>query len=74
MPEDKTVHELVKLVSGMDEKINHVSRTVDQNTKDIKELRDHVAMGKGGLKVIVWVGGLIVAIATAVKLYIDGPH
>ncbi len=72
MSEDKTVQELVKLVSGMDEKINHVSRTVDLNTKDIKELRDHVAMGKGGLKVIVWVGGLIAAIATAIKLYLEG--
>ena len=52
----------------IDEKLNHIHRDLEQNTKDITELKQQVAMGKGGLKVIFYVGALVTAIIGFLKL------
>jgi len=52
----------------IDEKLNHIHRDLEQNTKDITELKQQVAMGKGGLKVIFYVGALVTAIIGILKL------
>ena len=50
------------------QKLDHIHKDVDQNTKDIVALKEQVAMGKGGLKVIFYVGGLISIIVGALKI------
>ena len=52
----------------IDEKLNHIHRDLEQNTKDITELKQQVAMGKGGLKTIFYVGAAITAIIGFLKL------
>ena len=44
------------------EKLKHIHKSVEKNSKDIGELKEQMAMGRGGLKVIAWVGGLVAAI------------
>ena len=50
------------------EKLDHIHKDVEQNTRDIVALKQQVAMGKGGLKVIFYVGGLISIIVGALKI------
>jgi hypothetical protein len=52
----------------INEKLNHIHKDLEQNTKDISELKQQVAMGRGGLKVIFYVGAVITAIIGILKL------
>tara|TARA_B100001939_G_scaffold202512_1_gene174079 strand:+ start:1021 stop:1245 length:225 start_codon:yes stop_codon:yes gene_type:complete len=52
----------------INEKLDHIHKDVEQNTKDIAQLKDQVAMGRGGLKVIFYVGGLISIILGGLKI------
>lgn len=65
------VQVLMQMMHDMNGKLSHVSKTVEKNSDEIKQLRDQVAMGRGGLKVILWAGGVISAITAAVSLYFD---
>ena len=50
------------------QKLDHIHKDVEQNTKDIVALKEQVVMGKGGLKVIFYVGGLVSIIVGALKI------
>ena len=52
----------------INEKLNHIHKDLEQNTKDISQLKDQVAMGRGGLKVIFYVGAVVTAIIGILKL------
>ena len=52
----------------INEKLNHIHKDLEQNTKDITELKQQVAMGKGGLRVIFYIGALVTAIIGILKL------
>ncbi len=61
-----TVHSIT--LKHINEKLDHIHKDLDQNTKDIVELKQQVAMGKGGLRVIFYVGALVTAIIGILKL------
>jgi len=44
------------------ERMNNILKSIDEMKKEIKSLRQDVSMGKGGLKVILALGTLIVGI------------
>ena len=44
------------------ERMNNILKSIDEMKKEIKSLRTDVSMGKGGLKVILAIGTLIVGI------------
>lgn len=67
MPKKKTTVQSITL-KHINEKLDHIHKDLDQNTKDIVELKQQVAMGRGGLKVIFYVGGLISIIVGALKI------
>ena len=50
------------------EKLDHIHKDVEQNTKDIVELKQQMAMGRGGLKVIFYIGGVLSIIIGALKI------
>lgn len=52
----------------INEKLDHIHKDLEQNTKDIAQLKDQVAMGRGGLKVIFYVGAVVTAIIGILKL------
>ena len=53
------------------QKIDHLHKDVETNHKDIIALKEQVAMGKGGLKVIFWLGAIVGAILTTLKITKD---
>ena len=50
------------------QKLDHIHKDVEQNTKDIVQLKAQVAMGRGGLKVIFYIGAVISIILGALKI------
>ena len=44
------------------ERMNNILKSIDEMKREIKSLRQDVSMGKGGLKVILAVGTLVVGI------------
>ena len=44
------------------ERMNNILKSIEEMKREIKSLRQDVAMGKGGLKVILAVGTVIVGI------------
>ena len=44
------------------ERMNNILKSIEEMRKEIKSLRQDVAMGKGGLKVILAIGTLVVGI------------
>ena len=52
----------------INEKMDHIHKDIDRNTKDIVELKQQVAMGKGGIKVIFYIGAIVSIIIGALKI------
>jgi len=44
------------------EKIDALTKIVEGNSRDIVELNKIINIGKGGVRVLVWVGTLVIAI------------
>jgi len=40
-------------------KLKHIHKDVEENSKDIKELQQQISMGKGGVRVLIWVGSIL---------------
>jgi hypothetical protein len=57
----KSVKSAVTLTS-IQFKLCNIQKTLEENTQDIKTLKEQIAMGKGGVKVIVWMGGILTAV------------
>ena len=45
-------------LARLEEKVEHIHTVSCQNAAEIKSLRTQMAMGKGGLKVLLWIGGI----------------
>ena len=50
------------------EKLDHIHKDVEKNTRDIVALKQQVAMGKGGIKVILYIGAIVSIIIGALKI------
>jgi len=44
------------------ERMNNILKTLEEMKREVKSLRQDVSMGKGGLKVILAIGTLVVGI------------
>lgn len=57
-----SVDDLLVKMTKLEEKIDHIQKVTDEQKQDIKKLSEQVNMGKGGLKIVMWLGGIIVAV------------
>lgn len=57
----KKIEVLITQVNVLQEKINHISDTVEKQSKDIADLNKRMNMGAGGIKAIALFGGIIIA-------------
>ena len=63
-----TVHSIT--LKHINEKLVHIHKDIDRNTNDINSLKEQVAMGRGGVKVIFWLGAILGAAFTLMKLWV----
>lgn len=62
---DVSTAELLVAMTKMEQKIDYIQKVTDEQREDIKKLSEQVNMGKGGLKIVMWAGGIIVALIAA---------
>lgn len=46
------------------EKLEHLHKDVEQNTKEIVQIKQQIAFGRGGVRVLVWAIGIVTTVAT----------
>ena len=54
----------VSLIS-INEKIDELHKIVQTNSNDIQIIKEEMAYGKGGVKVLVWIIGIVVTLIAA---------
>lgn len=53
------------------EKIDNLTDKVCQNQKEINDLKEQVNMGRGAVKVVFWLGAMIGAIYTGIRMFMS---
>jgi hypothetical protein len=51
------------------EKIDNLTDKVCQNQQEINDLKEQVNMGRGAVKVVFWLGAMLGAIYTGVRMF-----
>ena len=67
MPNNQTLTTKVDILLG---KIEELDEKVDKNSRDIEELKKAVNMGRGSIRTIIIIGGLVGAIIALFKTFI----
>ena len=52
-------------------KIDTLTEKVCQNQKQIDDLKEQVNMGRGAVKVVFWLGAMLGAIYTGVRMFVS---
>lgn len=52
-------------LSTIDQKICELHKIVQGNSNDIQIIKEEMAYGKGGVKVLVWIIGIVVTLVAA---------
>ena len=66
MPKIQTLSQKVDLLCN---KLDEVHKQLEKNSKDIEDLKEQVAMGKGGIRAIFILGAIIAAVYTSIKIF-----
>lgn len=53
---------LVSMMNDMNAKLHHIHKDVEKNSKDIERMKQEIAVGRGGVRVLVWIAGIITAV------------
>ena len=59
LPSAPTNALLVQMMNDMNAKLHHIHKDVEKNTKNIDTMKQEIAFGKGGVKVLIWIAGFI---------------
>jgi hypothetical protein len=68
MPRKKQISEkqtndlLVQMMNDMNAKLHQIHKDVTKNKSDIARIQNEISFGKGGVKVLIWLVGLLSAI------------
>jgi len=52
-------------------KIDNLTEKVCENQKQIDDLKEQVNMGRGAVKVVFWLGAMLGAIYTGVRMFVS---
>ena len=61
-PTGSTTSLLIQMMNDMNGKLHHIHKDVEKNSKDIEKMKQEIAFGRGGIRVLVFIAGLVVAI------------
>jgi hypothetical protein len=62
---------LIHILKDMNKKIDHIHTDINQHGKEITELKEQLAMSKGGLKVIIAIAAMIGTIFTIWQYFVQ---
>jgi hypothetical protein len=64
---------LVEMLRDMNKKIHELHKDVERNNAELQELKEQIAMSKGGLKVLIGIAAMLGTIFT-IWQYFLGKH
>jgi len=63
---------LVQMMNDMNAKLHTIHKEVTRNSKDIENVKQEIAFGRGGVKVLIWVSGFITTLLAIFAWFKDG--
>ena len=57
-----TVDLVIQMMNDMNSKLHHIHKDVEKNSKDIERMKQEIAFGRGGIRVLIFIVGLVVTI------------
>ena len=67
MPNNQTLNTKVDILLS---KLEELDEKVDKNSRDIEELKKAVNMGRGSIKTLILMGGIVGTIITLFKIFV----
>jgi len=67
-----TVDLLVQMMNDMNAKLHHIHKDVDKNSKEVAHLKEQMAIGKGGVKVLLWITGMATTFIAVWNWFVNG--
>ena len=61
-PIKPTVDLIIQMMNDMNNKLHHIHKDVEKNSRDIERMKQEIAFGRGGIRVLIFIVGLVVTI------------
>jgi chromosome segregation ATPase len=63
---------LVEMLRDMNKKIHELHKDVERNNAELQELKEQLAMSKGGLRVVLWIFAMLTTILGIYQYFKNG--
>lgn len=63
---------LVEMLRDMNKKIHELHKDVERNNTELQELKEQLAMSKGGLRVVLWIFAMLTTILGIYQYFKNG--
>ena len=70
-PSGPTTSLLVQMMNDMNSKLHQIHKDVQKNKNDISNMKQEIAFGKGGVKALIWIAGIV---STIIGGFTFGSH
>lgn len=69
LPSSPTITLLVQMMNDMSSKLHQVHKNVEKNSANIEKMKQEIAFGRGGVKVLVWIAGMLTTVIAAYNFF-----
>ena len=71
LPNKPTSDLLVTMMNDMNSKLHHIHKDVEKNSKDIEKMKQEIAFGRGSIRTLIWIAGMITSFIAAWNFLIN---
>ena len=70
LPSGPTNALLVQMMNDMNSKLHSIHKDVAKNKNEIEKMKQEIAFGRGGVRVLVWVAGMVTTLIAAWNFFL----
>ena len=70
LPSAATNTLLIQMMNDMNSKLHSIHKDVSKNKSDIEKMKQEIAFGRGGVKTLIWITGIISSLIAAYNFFI----
>ena len=67
LPTKETNFVMIQMLNDMNAKLQHIHKDVNKNKQDISKLQQDMAFGKGGVKALIIIAGIVSTLVGAIS-------
>jgi glutamine synthetase adenylyltransferase len=68
-PSGPTTSLLVQMMNDMNSKLHQIHKDVQKNKTDIAKMQQEIAFGKGGVRALIWIAGIVSTIVGGITFW-----